>query len=239
MIKIRLLVPITSTSVRTDAHLALMARPGVELSAVFLDSGPISIESRVDEALALPGLVALARQAEAEGIDALVVDCMADPGVAILREAVAIPVLGVAQTAMSMATNLAQSFGIVTVMDRIAPLLADLVSLYGYDRHYVGARGIAMPVLDIEHNMAVVQDGLAAEALILVRDHGAQAIILGCTGFFGCAAAIRASLHAQGYDIPVIDPLPMTTLIAPALVHQGVSHSRIGYPPHDFAKPTT
>lgn len=234
---IRLLVPITSTSVRTDAHLELMAQPGVELSVAFLEAGPPSIESRVDEAFALPSLVAKARRAEADGVDALVIDCMADPGLAILREAVRIPVLGVAQTAMSVATNLAQTFGVVTVLDSLAPLIADLAAIYGYARQYVGTRGISVPVLAIESNIGKVQVALAEEALRLVRHHGAQAIILGCTGFFGCTRAIQLRLQKEGYDIPVIDPLPTAVLVAPALVRQGLSHSRLAYPQHDFTKP--
>lgn len=216
-----------------------MAQPGVELSAAFLESGPPSVESRVDEAYALPDLIRIARQAEADGMDAVVIDCMADPGLATLREAVRIPVIGVAQTAMSMATNLAQTFGIVTVLDRIAPLMTDLAALYGYERQFSGCLSIIVPVLDIEENIEVVHLGLAEQSLKLVQDRGAQAIILGCTGFFGCAAVVRKHLLDAGYDIPVIDPLPLATLIAGSVVRHGISHSRIGFPAYDLDKPMT
>jgi purine-cytosine permease-like protein len=67
----------------------------------------------------------------------------------------------------------------------------------------------------------------------------AEAIILGCTGFFGCAAVVRKHLLDGGYDIPVIDPLPLATLIAGSVVRQGISHSRIGFPAYDLDKPMT
>ena len=237
MIKIRILVPVTSTAVRKAEDLENLAVPGVALSMAFISAGPPSIESRVDEIFSVPGLIAIALQAERDGIDALVIDCMGDPGLGAVREAVGIPVLGVAQTSMSMASNLAQRFAIVTVLDRIATLMNDLVALYGYERQYVGCRSISIPVLDIHHDIVKVRSLLAEASLRLVKEKDAAAIILGCTGFFGCDEAITSRLLEAGYNIPVIDPVPLTVAVAAALVNNKLSHSRISYPPFDASKP--
>ena len=71
-----------------------MEHERLKLSSVFLDRGPHSIEYRMEEAMLVPDLVTKAVEAEREGVDGLVVDCMADPGVDVLREGVSIPVVG-------------------------------------------------------------------------------------------------------------------------------------------------
>jgi len=45
-----------------------------------------------------------------------------------------------------------------------------------------------------------------------------------------CDRSIRAALLKQGYDVPVIDTVPMTVLIAAALVDLGLSQSKTTYP---------
>ncbi|QTH23987.1 aspartate/glutamate racemase family protein [Rhizorhabdus wittichii] len=237
MIHIRILVPVTTNAIRQESDLAHLDQPGVRYSIAFIDTGPTSIESRFDEVFALPGMVALALEAEADGVDAVVIDCMGDPGLAALREAVSLPVIGVAQTAMATISSLAHSFGIVSVAASTGPIFRDLVAIYGMERHYVGARAIDIPVVDLKSHNDDVKEALAENAITLVRDHGAEAVILGCTGFFGCAAYIRERLGALDYRVPVIDPLPFATLMAAALVRHGISHSRISYPANPRIKP--
>ncbi|MCG8505494.1 MAG: hypothetical protein MI755_12885, partial [Sphingomonadales bacterium] len=75
-------------------------RPDLKLSSAFLDKGPQSIEYRLEEAMLVPDLVVKAVEAEREGIDGLIVDCMADPGVDVVRECVSIPVIGPGRLSM-------------------------------------------------------------------------------------------------------------------------------------------
>ena len=148
-----------------------LGAPGVTLSSAFIPEGPPSIESRFDEVFSVPWLIALALDAERDGVDALVIDCMGDPGLGPLREAVQIPVLGVAQTAMSVAAMLAQRFGVVTVHDRTTTMVNELVDLYGHGRHYVGCRPIGVPVLRIHDDPVKVRADLAeADAAVLVDE---------------------------------------------------------------------
>jgi allantoin racemase len=239
MVHVRVLVPVTASGLRSAEDLSELGGPGMTLSSAFIPEGPPSIESRFDEVFSVPWLVVLAREAQRDGVDALVIDCMGDPGLAPLREAVRIPVVGVAQTAMATAAMLAQRFGVVTVLDRTTPMVNELVDLYGHSRHYVGCSSIGVPVLKIHDDLAKVRSDLADAAVRLVEERDAAAIILGCTGFLGCAAAIRSRLEGAGYDIPVIDPVPTAVAMAAALAGLGLSHSRISYPAFEQDKPFT
>jgi allantoin racemase len=239
MVHVRVLVPVTPSGPRSAEDLAGLGGPGITLSCAFIPEGPPSIESRFDEVFSVPWLIALAVEAEREGVDALVIDCMGDPGLAPLREAVGIPVLGVAQTAMSTAAMLAQRFGVVTVLDRTTPMVNELVDVYGYGRQYVGCSSIGVPVLKIHEDIGKVQADLAEAAVGLVEQREAAAIILGCTGFLGCATAIRTRLEEAGYDIPVVDPVPTAVAMAAALAGLGLSQSRISYPAFERDKKFT
>ncbi|CEL06500.1 hypothetical protein ASPCAL09677 [Aspergillus calidoustus] len=207
-----------------------LCRAGVEVTETSLLAGPASIESRVDEAMAVPGMLAAALQAERDGAHALVISCMSDPGLDALREAVTIPVVSVAQVSMATAASLAHNFGIVTVLDRAAPILRANAAHCGYERRYVGCRSVEIPVLEIHSRAREVQEGLNRLALELVEREGAGAVILGCGGLMGCAGEIREFLAKRGIAVPVIDPLPTTVSFAVTLVEQGLSHSRVSYP---------
>ncbi|RZM11777.1 MAG: hydrogenase expression protein HupH, partial [Sphingomonas sp.] len=158
---IRVLVPVTASGPRSADDLSGLAAPGVTLSCAFIPEGPPSIESRFDEAFSVPWLIPLALDAEREGVDGLVIDCMGDPGLGALREAVDVPVVGVAQAAMSVAGMLAQRFGVVTVRDRTTTMVNELVDLYGHAGRYVGCAPIDVPVLKIHDDPGKVRADLS------------------------------------------------------------------------------
>ena len=64
-------------------------------------------------------------------------------------------------------------------------------------------------MLDIGKDLGALQAALAREAIAAVKQDGADAIVLGCTGFLGCAGGMRKALLAAGCDVPVIDPIPL------------------------------
>jgi allantoin racemase len=85
-------------------------------------------------------------------------------------------------------------------------------------------------VLDIGRDLAALNAALQREAIAAVKEDHADVIVLGCTGFLGCAGAIRQALLTAGLDVPVIDPIPLAVHVADALVKSGLSHSKHAYP---------
>jgi len=68
------------------------------VSVISLLEGPSLVRSLHEAALAAPGTVSRIAEAEGEGVDAVISDCMTDPGVEAAREVVSIPVIGPAGT---------------------------------------------------------------------------------------------------------------------------------------------
>lgn len=84
-----------------EADLARLARPGVELTYRCTGAGPVAIHSDEDAESAAPFVVQAIVAAAAEGFDAVIVDCTADPGVVAARELVRIPVVGAGEALQS------------------------------------------------------------------------------------------------------------------------------------------
>lgn len=202
----------------------------VTFSHVGLGLGPASIESAYDEALCAPYVVGRCVEAEEQGVDAVIIDCMGDPGLAAAREAVSIPVLGPGETSMHMAAMLGHRFAVVTILDRVRPMFENHARIYGIADKLVSVRSIDMPVLDIEHDPEKLVRVLVAQSAAAIVEDNADVIILGCTGFLGVSEKIAAGLKALRLPAPVINPLRSTAMMAFAMTSVGLTTSPLCYP---------
>lgn len=166
--------------------------------------------------LALKDLVYVeaAIRAERSGCAAVLVNTVADYGLAPMREAVSIPVVGAGETGLRVAAEGGRSFAVVTVWPSVTQISYDRVlhdtGLSGQCREirYVleepelSTLGGGRAVLDaVDHPgtevaQRVRHSSQQAEAA------GAEAIVLGCT----CMAALTGWLQ-EAVAIPVVNPL--------------------------------
>lgn len=227
--RVHLITPVVTEGIRTLDDVASLQSDELTITQSLIATGPASIECEFDEAMSVPGIVAEAIAAERSGADAIIIDCMGDPGLKAAREVVSIPVLGPSETSMHLAAMLGHSFSIVTVLDSVVPMLENLAKVYGTSTKLASVRVINIPVLELESAPEKLTAELAYASLAAVEQDGAHAIVLGCTGFLGCAEAIAATLKAKGHFIPVIDPIPATVCIAAATIRAGLTHSKRTY----------
>lgn len=208
----------------------LARRFGLRISQTNIASGPRSIESGVDEALCAPGVVAAALAAEGNGANAVIVDCFADPALQAVREAVRIPAVGPGEASLHMAAQFGRRFGIVTILDSVRPMIEDRVRLAGLSHRLAGIRVIDTPVraIDGDHHQVVARLIDAAERV--VRDDGADIVLLGCTGFLGIDRAVEAALHDDGLPVSVLNPLRIAVMAAVAALHLGIHHRPHAHP---------
>ena len=123
--KIRVIVPICHTTFNDEAlrEFKQYAATETEVSVANITQGPRSIESEYEEAMAVPGIVALAQAAEKDGCNAVISDCFGDPGVRASREVVDIPVIGPAEASFLLAASLGHRFSVVTVLKSVIPMI--------------------------------------------------------------------------------------------------------------------
>lgn len=229
--RIRIVTPITTTSFTNFGDLAPHVRPDTVLDEVAITHGPASIECDYDEMLAAPHTVARIIEAEREGIDGVVINCMGDPGLQAGREVVQIPVIGPCEAAMHVAAMLGHQFGVITVMHSLRPSFENRAKIYGVRDKLVAVRAVEMPVLELESNWDHMISAMTDEAELAVREDGAHALLFGCTGMAGAAEAIEAGLAARGVGhVPVIDSMLWAVKMCEAMVDMRLRHSKLSWP---------
>jgi len=230
--RIRVIAPVTTRSFLgpTEEIYVAAARPNSEISVVGLDRGPASLESDYEDALAVPDLLNKVRAAEREGVDAVIIDCMADPGLGAARELASIPVVGTAQASMHLAAILAHRFSVVTILERDTPLIERMVRLYGLKDKFASTRAVNIPVLELDKDRDRLLEALIEGSARAVLEDGAQAIVFGCTGMKGLARRVEEGLAQRGCEVPVIDPSLAALKWAETLVETGLTHSKRTYP---------
>src|ERR1044071_40436 len=127
--KLRVVTPITTRGFMCAENFSSLVRPDTELSHVELEHGPASIESEYDEMLAAPQTVARISEAERDGMDAVIINCMGDPGMMAGREVVSIPVIGPCEATMHVASMLGHTFSVITVLEYLRPIFETLASV--------------------------------------------------------------------------------------------------------------
>jgi allantoin racemase len=229
---IRVIVPVTSTTMVEATRLAYSekARPDTVISVACLEKGPASVECFYEDALAAPQVISRAIQAERDGMDAVIIDCMNDPGMEAAREAVSIPVVGAAQSAMYFASLLAHRFSIIGTAARDVVPNEHLVRRYGLSAKYASTRWVSIPVLKLRADEEKLLSALVEEAARAVRQDGAHAIVFGCTGMRGMAAKVQERLKQQGLEVMVIDPSLAALKWAEMLADLKLAPSRRTYP---------
>ncbi len=231
MIHVRIVSPVVLGTRRDPAALRSMERPGLRVTRTKITRGPATVESELEDGLALPETVALVVEAEREGCDAVVIDCMGDPGLHASREAVSIPVLGPCEMGMHLAASLGHRFSVVTALGRGRVMFEARADRYGCWSRLASVRAVEIGVMDLDADRDLMTRALAAAAAAAVREDRADVILFGCTGMFGAAAQVRTQLLEEGHDVPVIDPVPAAVHIAAGMVAAGLSHSKTAYPP--------
>jgi allantoin racemase len=228
---VRIINPTITASWEEESRLAYQqaADPDTTVSVVTLEWGVASIESYRDHALAIPDILNKVVAAEREGVDAVIIDCMGDPGVSAARELVRMPVVGPAEASLHLAAMLGHRFSVLTVLDSRIPMMHEQVAHYGLSGKLASVRAFNIPVLDLDKDWGTTLAALIDVGERAVREDGAHVIVPACTGLAGKARQIQTGLAQRGCEVVVLDPPSVAIKTAEMLVSLGLSHSRGDY----------
>ncbi len=159
---------------------ASQAEQGCRVITRCAASGPETIETLLDSALSIPGMVETVL-AETEQYDAIVSACFDDPGLEILRQVFTVPVLGIAESAFAMAATMPGRFSILITQKNSIDSTKAFVREKGYhDRlHEVVALGMA--VEDVEKEDEEIREKIIAAGKNMICDD-VPTLIMGCAG---------------------------------------------------------
>ena len=84
-------------------------------------------------------------QAEKEGFDAVIIACVFDPCLFEARRAVNIPVAGLCESSLAMASMVGSKFGLISPIPGLDEPLTELITAYGMKDKVVGMRTMTVP----------------------------------------------------------------------------------------------
>lgn len=230
--KLTIVLPLTGDTlielVRQEAEAWIASDTELEIRSVVRGVG--SIESEYDEALSAPGILDQVQAAAAGGADAVFVSCFGDPAVHAAREIVDIPVVGGFEPAMLTAMAVGERVGIITVLPNIVPMIRSLIRRNGIAERCQSVRVVNIPVLSLQEPDKLL-DSLYKEAKDGVARQESDALVLGCTGMLGVAAALQERLENDGVYVPVVDPTGAAVMWLETQVRLGIRPSRTTYMP--------
>jgi len=200
--------------------------PGTEIDIVNPEKGPESIEQIYDETWAgLPTLLE-AEKAEREGYDAVIDYCFEDPALPSLKEALTIPVVGIDEPSVHLASMLGRKFSVVGVGGRNTALaIEDKVAHYGLSGRLASVRLADVRVLDIMKEFDRLMNELIEKGSKAIDEDGADIIVLGCGGLLNIAERLQEKLN-----VPVIDPALVALKISEDMVKLRLAQSKKAYP---------
>lgn len=181
-----------------DADLTVVSR--------CIQGHPDGLWNSEQEQKALPKIVRLGQAMERQDeVATLLISCVADPGVAELREVVDVPVIGAGSASAAAALALGRPVGVLSIVPGTLRPISDVL----------GERLVAWEVPEGVETTVDLMSREGRERFVAagerLRAHGAGVILLACTGF----STIRVApfLEAE-LGLPVIDPVIAAGLAA-------------------------
>lgn len=223
--RIRDIVPVRSPKVieGMKAQRQRWAEAGVTIEVQPVERGPFSMEFATEEVLAGPYILEAALQAERDGVDAIVLDCMVDPVLRATRETVSIPVLAPALSGLAMASLLGSRIAVIGMRNG-QQLLEEHIRAYGFANKVCSMHAVSAPPADLIESAPHCLPVIEAEIASALTEHRAEVILFGCTAMSGYVDALNARL-----EVPVLEPMACAINFAIATVRMGISHSKRCY----------
>lgn len=192
--RILLINPNTSSDMtsRIAGQARSRARAGTEIVAVTGGFGTAVIASRASYAIAAHAALDCFAQHRA-GMDAVILACFGDPGLAAVRELSVVPVIGLAEAAIAEADRRGMPFGILTAGLAWEPMLNDVVGLSGLARLYRGTFAVDTNGLALSREPHGFVQQLEAQLRRAEQQQIAN-VILGGAALAGFGVRLRTSV---------------------------------------------
>lgn len=183
------------------------ASPGTDLDFVQIGQASMFSEafSARNTSRVVDEIAQAIEQAAPSRPDAFLVWGGLDPGVALARQRVDVPVIGIAQATYAAAAQLDARLGLVVYEAGIVDAVREGARRCGVGHLVASIRSIDVPMPELTPRRAYVQERIVEEATASLTQDGATAIYV--NGMSMLPAAIGAEELAIRIGAPVLDPL--------------------------------
>jgi allantoin racemase len=211
-----------------------IANTGTNVSVMEVGIGPLSIESSIEEYMAIgPMLEKLLEIRNENSYDAVIIGCAGDPGLRPARELLNIPVIGPAESSYHFACMISDRFSILTILHAgVASEDGSRIRIreMGLESRLASVEFVQLSVADMWGKNTEIMIEQMNESVKKAKVKGAGCIVLGCMSM---AFLLVDDLVTE---LTIVNPLKTAIKTAEMFVELGVQHSRVTYPAADFDK---
>ncbi len=209
-----------------------------DVDVVELKEGPPQGGGRVGTLFGVSYILEAIKDAERQGYDAVVSACHSDPAIQDVRQLVDIPVIGPGMVAMHISAMLGTKTCMLKATKQARSWTQENIMLYGFEGRVI-VRAVRSTVAEAmraydEYKLSgkppCFMNYLVEESIKAIEEEDVDVLTFGCGGLIWMDKLLRSELLKKGYDIPVVNPLPVAVEVARALVNLKLTHSRITYP---------
>ncbi|MBM3502465.1 MAG: hydrogenase expression protein HupH [Alphaproteobacteria bacterium] len=201
---------------------------GIELHYRGVQAAPATNLCPADFALAEIALFEAGFTAQEEGFDAVLVDSMSDTAVDALRSVLDIPVVGPGRAAFLTALMLGERVSVLAMWSHWAVLYTRTLGAMGLLSRLASVRSIE-EAPDTRHLLAGKEAEIFPKLLeagrLAIEEDGADVICLGSTTLYQAHAYL-----AERLPVPVINPAPLSYLVADIMFALSLRPSRRAHP---------
>jgi Asp/Glu/hydantoin racemase len=171
---------------------------GPAIRCATLAEGPFGVETQRDvEQVVLP----LRRMVETDNqADAFVIACYSDPGLQVCREGTRRPVFGIAECGVLTALARGDRFGVIAIAAASMRRHLRYLRQMGLTDRLAGERPLEMSVAETASGAGTLARMIEV-GRTLVREDGADVVVMGCAGMSRHRAPLEEAL-----GVPVVDP---------------------------------
>ena len=197
---------------------------------------PVFAHTEVEYAMQALSYLEAGLTAASQNCHALVLNSLSDYGLAALKSAVELPVVGAAEASLRFMPSLGPRFSIVTVWPETTNFMPRrMLEAYGAAAHCIRIRNVGSADLlagegrpddflrDMQTGQQAILDRIVAQCEAAMAEDDIDAILLGCT----CMSPIAARIAAR-VAIPVVNPLAIAVKTAEMQASHGLRASRRG-----------
>lgn len=232
MTQVRVILPGYNTKVLNMEMLKPYQSAELTLSVDYAEIPVDAVRHEFDMALMAPALLKKVMQAEKDKMDAIVIDMMADVALRAVREAVAIPVVSLAETACHVAAMMGNNFAIINTTEELTPIQENLVRGYGLYERCATIQGLNLKPEDDYRSEKVIEN-LINQCADAVINKKADVLIFGSGRLIAYREQINQGLQQKGINVPIIEPLPTGIYFAKFLADAKIAQSKRVYPAPD------
>ncbi len=170
-------------------------------------------------------LLATYRQIEKEGYHAILQSCWYDLGVREAREVLQIPIIGLCEASLHVASLLGHKFSIIPGQRKFIAKMSENARRWGFESKIASWRALGLNVADFHADHDKTMDILLKVARKCIEEDGAEVIVPACGAF-----ETYAKEASEILNVPVINPYMAGIMMAELLADlylRGISASKI------------